>query len=409
MQTQLERTEALEELRSEVNLLTYPFFALTSKDVFKRGKTEFKAELKRNGQKFKIFWKVSANQEYGYPGPLAKKVHKAIEQVIEENGFPAKNPIQFSIYELCKKMNISLGGRQYDRIRSALKKIQFTAIESENAFYHKGRKKWITKTFTLYEAVIFKGEELDNGEIAESNYLYLNDLYLNSINSRYLKPLNFEYYKSLETNIARRLYELLGVKFYGIYKSNQPFIRYKYSTLCQLLPLHKQKYLSKAKHILEPAHKELKETNFLEKVNWSDIEGKEKDWYIYYLPGGRAEDEIEEFGGPPYFATEEKKPALTEVQRRSVDAWVSELSRKLEDEDGDNEGYYRKLGKLIVKAKLPEGLVRKCLSEAKSEAQMRDRDPEADRIENTSAYFTDLLKRKLKKKDKELNDLLNQQ
>jgi len=275
VQTQIEEAEALEELRSEVNLLIYPFFALTSKDIFSRLESNFRTTIERGGEKLEVSWEVSANPKYGYPGPLAKKVHKAIEQVVEEVGLPVENPIEFSIYELCKKMKISLGGRQYKRIKSALKKIQFTAIESENAFYHKGRKKWITKTFTLYEAVIFKGEELDNGEIAETNYLYLNDLYLNSINARYLKPIDFEYYKSLETNVAQRLYELLGVKFYGIHQSNQPFIRYKYSTLCQLLPLKRQDYLSYAKRILGPAHQELEETNFLKNVSWAEVDNGE--------------------------------------------------------------------------------------------------------------------------------------
>jgi len=124
------------------------------------------------------------------------------------------------------------------------------------------------------------------------------------------------------------------------------------------------------------------------------------------LPGERAEEEIEEFGGLPYFATEDEKPALTESQQRSVKVWAEELKRKLEDEEGENEGYYKKLAKLIVKGKLPENLVRQCLSETKSEDQMRQRDPEADPIENRSAYFTDLLKRRLEKKDKDLNELL---
>lgn len=406
MQTQLEKVDVLEELRSEVNLLIYPFFALYSKDIFDRMESGFETTLERNGEKLEVSWEVSANPKYGYPGPFARKVHKAIEQVIEKTGFPVENPVRFSIYELCKILGVSTGGSNYKKIKEALERIIATTIESKGAFYYKGGNEWIDDKFHLYDRVVFKGKQLPGGEVAETNLLYLGSWYLESINSRYLKPINFEYYKSLETNVAQRLYELLGVKFYGIHESNQPFIRYKYSTLCQLLPLKKQEYLSYAKRILKPAHQELKGTDFLKRVNWSEIEQDKKDWYIYYLPGERAEDEIDEFGGPPYFATNKSKPALTEGEKRSVDTWVNEFSRKLDDEEKGNEGYYRKLGKLIVKDKLPEGLVRRCLSEAKSEKQMRTHDSETDQIENISAYFTDLLKRSLKENDKDLNELL---
>lgn len=409
MKTHLEKVDVLEELRSEVNLLIYPFFALYSKDIFDRMESGFKTTIEREGEKLEVSWEVSANPKYGYPGPFARRVHKAVEQVIEKNGFPVENPISFSIYELCQILGVSTGGSNYKKIKEALERIIATTIESKGAFYYKGGNEWIDDKFHLYDRVVFKGKQMPGGEVAETNLLYLGSWYLESINSRYLKPINFKYYKSLETNVAQRLYELLGVKFYGIHESNQPFIRYKYSTLCQLLPLKRQDYLSYAKRVLGPAHRELKETNFLNKVNWSEIEDKKKDWYIRYIPGKRAKEEIEEFGGPPYFTTDKSNPALTEGEKRSVDTWINEFSRKLDDEEGNNEGYYRQLGKLIVKNKLPEGLVRRCLSEAKSEAQMRSRDPEADRIENTSAYFTDLLKRKLKEQGKDLNDLLNSQ
>jgi len=409
LETHLEKINVFEELRSEVNLLIYPFFALTSKDIFSRGKSEFKTELRRREERLKVSWKVSANQEYGYPGPFTKKVHKAVEQIVERSGFPVENPIRFSIYELCQILGVSTGGSNYKKIKEALERIIATTIESKGAFYYKGGNEWIDDKFHLYDRVVFKGKQMPGGEVAETNLLYLGSWYLENINSRYLKPINFDYYKSLETNIAQRLYELLGVKFYGIHESNQPFIRYKYSTLCQLLPLHKQKYLSKAKHILDPAHQELKETNFLANVNWSGLENEKKDWYIYYLPGQRAEDEIEEFGGPPYFAKDKGKPALTEGEKINIKAWVNELSRKLNDEEGNNEGYYKKLAKLVVRNKVSEGLVRKCLSETKSEDQMRSHDPEADPIKSRSAYFTDLLKRHLKKQEKDLNDLLDDQ
>ena len=124
-------------IKSETNFLVLPFFALERKD--KRVKTKYKKITKEKGQIKETIWNVSANFEYGYPGPFDRGVHKAIEQIITEivkrDGI-IKNPIQFSIYDLCKRMEIK-GGGNYQQIKNALERIQATVIKSENAFYHK--------------------------------------------------------------------------------------------------------------------------------------------------------------------------------------------------------------------------------------------------------------------------------
>lgn len=289
-----ERPELVEELRSEVNLLLQPFFALTTREISTRLKTEFRKEVKRDGEKLEVVWKVMSNPEYGYPGPFDKKVHRVIEQIIEEQDFPVSNPIQFSIYSLCKRLDISTGGSNYRKIKETLERLITTSIKSKGTFYRKGKKRWIDKTFHLYDGLIYKGEELEDGAIAETNYLFLNDIYLESINERYVKPLDFQYYESLDTNVAKRLYELLGVKFFGIHKTDHNYIRYKYTTLCDLLPLSRHRYPSDVKRQLEPAHEELQKGKFLSSVNWKKV-GNEKDWYISYFPGRKAKEEIKRF------------------------------------------------------------------------------------------------------------------
>ena len=62
--------EPLEILRSEVNLLTLPFFALCDKDVRRRTKTEFTEVQERDGAQLQILWRVTGDPELGYPGPV---------------------------------------------------------------------------------------------------------------------------------------------------------------------------------------------------------------------------------------------------------------------------------------------------------------------------------------------------
>jgi len=155
------------------------------------------------------------------------------------------------------------------------------------------------------------GEQLPDGEIADTNYLFLGSWYLQNINARYVRPLDFTFYKKLKGNIASRLYEFLGVKFYGLPAGE--FIHYKYSTLCQLLPITRQKYLSRAKQGLNPAHEELRRKGFLADYRWS--KGKGNDWHVLYWPGWKAREEIEG-------STLEQLPPAEWLQGRPVDEEV---------------------------------------------------------------------------------------
>src|SRR5665648_938189 len=202
-----------------------------------------------------------------------------------------QNPISFSIYDLCNRMGITTsGGKNYRKVKEALERIRMTGIKSEGAFYHKGQKEWISKVFGLYDSIIFRGGQLEDGSIAEKNLLYLGNIYLQSLNSFNIKPIDYTYWRILESKIASRLYEILGIKFYGVRNKKEGFIRYKYSTLCQLLPVTPHSYISSAKRQLNPGNNELRDTGFISKYEWS--ENGNDDWLIYYWPGERAKEEM---------------------------------------------------------------------------------------------------------------------
>ncbi|MBA7492004.1 hypothetical protein ES702_02553 [subsurface metagenome] len=293
-------------INSEVNLLVFPFFALSTKGLKKKLETEYRDMVKRGNQKIEILWNVSANPKYGYPGFFDRNIHKVIEQIITQtlrkNG-KVKNPIVLgSLYNLCKRMGINnYGGSEYKEIKRALERIKATTIKSIGTFYSKEGKQWIDDTFSLYDRIVFKGKKLPNGEIADSNYLFLGSWYLQSLNSFYIKPIDYNYLQNLKRKIASRLYEILGVKFYGLRNKRQDFICYRYSKLCQLLPITPFKQISRAKQQLDPAHKELRDTEFLFNYEWDEDSGK--DWLIYYWPGRRVKKEMSkvktEFFVPP--------------------------------------------------------------------------------------------------------------
>ena len=214
---------------------------------------------------------------------------------------PIQNPIQIgSIYSLIEKMELNTkGGQIYRKVKEALQRITLTGIVSKGVFYDKQDEQWIEDTFHLYERVIFKGRKLPDGSVADTNYLYLNSWYLDNINARYVKPIDWKYYRSLKTPIAQRLYEILSVKFYGVITRGDRCVSYRYSTLCDLLPVTRQNYLSLAMRIIDPAHEKLRETEFIGNWKWEETpqDNSDSDWIIRYYPGKRAKEEVTRFSG----------------------------------------------------------------------------------------------------------------
>ena len=220
----------------------------------------------------------------------------------------------------------------YDSIRKSIQRIAGARATSKGS--------WTTRTkddqgattkrfvedgpFAIYARPFFAHQKLPDGTIAETNYLELGSWYLQSLNDRFVRPLDFTYYKSFKTNTGPRLYELLGTNFYGWRRGQSPR-RYRYSTLCQLLPTSQQRYLAKAKQMLDPGHKELKSTGFLAAYSWEPIDGETGDWMLYYWPGPRALDEItgKTFDTPkrqqaPQLPTAEIEPETLELYTQTT-------------------------------------------------------------------------------------------
>ncbi|HIC95361.1 TPA: RepB family plasmid replication initiator protein, partial [Candidatus Bipolaricaulota bacterium] len=297
------------------------------------------------------------------------------------------NPIPLgSFYQLRKRMRISkIGGFQYRyrRIKEALERIVATTVKSEGAFYNKTKQEWVEDVFHLYDRVIFKGKRLPNGEIADSNYLFLSSWYLENINALYVKPIDFKYYRSLKSTIAQRLYELLGVKFYRFLWEELTCLRYRYSTLCQLLPITRQRYFSKAKEKLDPAHEELRKTDFLDKVAWEEIEGERDDWFIFYYPGPRALEEMRRYGVPEEAVLERGGRAALQAPEQGpeeIKGLVEYMVEVLGDEH--SRPFYTKVARLC-----PSNVIYRLLSEVKDDwLQGRVR-------KSKGAHFTDKIKR----------------
>lgn len=303
----VKKEEKKELIKSEVNLVKYPFYTL-DKNRFQRIKYEI---LEFKGKKrIRRSWEVAPEIKMGLPTIFDMKVFRVIEMFIyrslNKNKGKIINPLDIgSRYKLCEILGIEKKGGNYNLIKDAIERLSLTGFITKNMFYSKGENKYLGEaSFHLFDRV-WRGEELRNGEIADSNYIYISPLYKMSIENHYIKLIDFTYIKSLNSGIAIRLYEILGLNFFGIRNKKIDFIKYGYEKLCDLLPLKKQKYLSLIKRQLIPALKELKETKFLEKYI---LENKKDKLFIKFYPGIKYFEEIKLEHAP-------KKKALAEIKR----------------------------------------------------------------------------------------------
>lgn len=401
---------------SEINLLHYPFCLLSTNNL--QGLLEESARKRHTHIVYRQTfsdrttreWKVRPNTELGYTSPFDKKVLVTVLKLVTDDGFPP--PIIYklgSLKRICRAMKLSNNGPNLARIKESLDRISGTNIYTETFYlkslqaYWKEEQMKIGGSFSLWN-VFWKESKLPDGQIADSIYLQFNVPFILSLHDFYVKPLDYDYWLGLSP-LQQRLYELTGLKFYGL--KDSPYVSYDYPELCQAMPILVQKHLSNAKQILERAHRGLKKGEWFQRIEW--VGGQEdpvfnagQPWKIRYYPGRRALLEIAQM--------KERLRRFRQKVRRGqelplwvdVQAWVNELAKLLNDPLGQNRGFYIKIAKLITRGRLSQGLVWEGLSTAKTE------DLEGRVTTNRSAFFTDFLKRRLKAQGQDLKELLTE-
>ncbi|MHC4457764.1 MAG: hypothetical protein ACYS0I_11905 [Planctomycetota bacterium] len=319
--------DILTTIKTDVNLSRLPLFALTRQGLKTNIVREWIFTETRENERVELIWRIMATPQYGYPSPFAKKVHRAVEYLLTINGLPAPEYLDFSLYEITNVLDLPDSGNMLNNVQNALKSITATTIESKGIYCYleNGQKRFINKLLHLYETVIFIGETLPDGTMADRNRIYFNEWYLKTLNSGYIKPLDFPYWNSLRSDIARRLYEYLS--FVSFATKCKPF-SIKYHRLCELLPITSQRYLSAAKRNLSPAHQELMNTGFLKKVVWRKSKTDPKTWIIVYHFGMRAKSELQRgFNDDTY------RPAILAVET----AEIEEIEELIEPEGEEHQ------------------------------------------------------------------------
>jgi hypothetical protein len=285
---------------AELNLSRLPFFASYTKDLESRNGITYTDTVTHDGQEIETVWEVTGNTKYGYPGPFAESVHAALLDIITERGLPFENPVVFSFYEVCQRLDIPPSGKNMQNIRNAILSIRLAGIVIENSFVTSdGRRiSYTPDPKFLYKRIALYGDDdPESDETMNISAVWLSDFYLQSLNNGNIRPINFEYFKHLHgrSYAATKIYQYLGYRFSGAFRHDNDYAKVDYDDLTTIADVKRRQYLSQAKQKLRNAHQALLDTDFVDHIEWEKQKRRKEQnkFVIYYYPGRRAREEYQ--------------------------------------------------------------------------------------------------------------------
>lgn len=246
--------------RIESNLLYFPICTRNKELIHNPGKIECIMPKKHKQQR----WTVLSCVEFGLPGPFDEDVLMCILEIASQKSKPVKNPINIGyLKDIAKMLKIYPDGKNIYSIKQSIKRLKSLTLISEETFYDNNKKRFVTDMFNLFDRVLFKGESSENDIVEKGNFIWLNKMVLDNINTDYFTAIDFDFYTNLNSSIAKGLYKILSFIF-ALNNKNQ--VEMNYTTLIQKLQIKEMQYPSYIKKQISPACTELQQKGFLSKI-----------------------------------------------------------------------------------------------------------------------------------------------
>lgn len=126
-----------------------------------------------------------------------------------------------------------------------------------------GQKRFAKDRFRVFDRAVSVGKEMEDGTIADANYVWLSAWQLENINNNFLLPIELETYRKLKNHIAKALVPLLQIWLFASHKAGS--FEKRYDELCEILTLQSYKVPSLILRQLRPSLDELTQHGYLEK------------------------------------------------------------------------------------------------------------------------------------------------
>jgi plasmid replication initiation protein len=230
-------------------------------------------------------WRVLPAPGERLPGTFDQDVYVELLRRYHEADAPVDGTLSFTLHDFLRTMGRRVDGRTYEQLRSALNRLQRTALESTDAWFDATSGSRWTGQFTILTTVSIDRRRLtDRDQLALFSALTNNepgDAHVTlapqiraNIAAGFTITLASARYAQLSSPVARRLYRVLqAARSEGGKVWEAPLER-----LAEQLPLA-QRYPSHLQRVLQPAHEMLLAAGVLRSAA---ITQHEKIWKVSY-------------------------------------------------------------------------------------------------------------------------------
>lgn len=275
-------------IRTETALSRFPFHRLAKKGL---------VQIEIKNQASALLWEVTYNSKYGQPGPLAYKLDTlVINRRIEEKGRPVAPVIKLgSLAQIAAELGLN---RDTNSVKTALLQNAFAAVNAKISYRAVDKtERTLEAAFTRY-AVVFTGEKLPSGAVADAVHLVLHPIYAEVLNAAVTRPLDYDYMKTLPP-AAQRFYEVVSYQIYAAIHFQNERARLRYSDYCLLSTATRYFDFDHVKKQMYKVHKPHLDSGYLVKVGYEETTDSvgQPDWWMYYVPGPNASREYQQFTG----------------------------------------------------------------------------------------------------------------
>lgn len=251
----------------------------------KADEVKWQSDFSIGGRRFQVEGRASD----GRPRGGDTNVLIGIESLFAQKGMPEDNWLHTTAYELREASFLANNGRSYHKLRESLLRLWSTGfIVSEGWLTTDGRVTWSNQTLRLLERITYWDVSEANGLEGERDRellpsatlsIKLGDQLADSIRAGYTQALDGRLLHQIEQPPARALYRLLEAHRYGETGVRAQTLTVALEDWRVACGINAEKP-SRVMRLLEEAHAELMERNYLLEVK---TEGTRSDTTICYV------------------------------------------------------------------------------------------------------------------------------
>ena len=251
----------------EKSLASLGFFTPSSRRIKDQKVKRMSFTREVDGQRVEGTAEIIPSALFGLPITADQDKYLALQQIITERlqaEGQLTNPIRFKSSDLIRLLNKSTKtGKNYKEVGEWLDVMSSTTIFSAGVVYNAKQKRFAKDRFRVFDRAVSVGKEMEDGTVADANYVWLSTWQLENINNNYLLPIDLETYRQLKNHIAKALVPLLQIWLFASHRAGS--FEKRYDDLCEILTLQKYRAPSQILRQLKPSLDELTKHEYLEK------------------------------------------------------------------------------------------------------------------------------------------------